>query len=168
MSKTCENCGQPVLASDAICWHCGRKLPRTETPAAASEAPTQNDSAHSISLTAVIVYAALTAVILLATFLVMRSLGRRPLPPSEGSFNPPAGRETVPTESGGSSLSLSSDWRWLDESNSSQGTEFTTALAAKRHFSTTIVAAGAVEAELALMDKAAEGGPAALGISQAS
>lgn len=72
MTLRCENCGQVVQPTDAVCWQCGWKLSLTATDVAvAGERPSP--------ITAVLVYAALTLGIIVLLLLGFRALGRYPL-----------------------------------------------------------------------------------------
>lgn len=81
-TRYCETCGQPVLRTDAACWHCGAKLAPVPAPDAA-----QHDAAGQTAAAAArparepyaLVYAGLAAAVAVALLLITTSLGRRPL-----------------------------------------------------------------------------------------
>jgi hypothetical protein len=131
MSERCENCGNPVLATDTICWHCGWKLPKrprlkTSSPAPpptarSRQAREARESAGSDTLAvdrydlrAIIVYGALTAVILVALLVVMRSLGRQPLLVAGADLRLGDDWTAVTDNNLRYVLSLPSGWQWLD------------------------------------------------------
>jgi hypothetical protein len=75
----CPNCSQPVLGSDTICWHCGWQLPERKTKKPEPETIRKAEEQRPFPLSAVIIYTALTIAVIMATLLVMRSLGQKPL-----------------------------------------------------------------------------------------
>lgn len=72
--ERCDNCDRPLLATDAVCWHCGQPRQGGVVAAPAVASPGQ-----SLGLTAVSGYALLTAIIIIALLLVIRALGQQPL-----------------------------------------------------------------------------------------
>lgn len=128
MSETCPNCGKPVLPTDTVCWHCGFVLPKRTRAKVADPAPAASrdgwDSRSSrraappgetvdYGLRALAVYGLLTLAVILGLWLVMRALGRQPLLVRSAAR---AGGEwmTVTDADLRYTLSLPSDWQWLD------------------------------------------------------
>jgi hypothetical protein len=95
----CDNCRQAVLPDDSNCWHCGAKLtpqtyPANETAEQESRQKWQLDSASSgLSLESLaaptVVYGLITAVVILATFILLGRLGQPPLLQLATSNMPP-------------------------------------------------------------------------------
>lgn len=83
--ERCDNCDQPLLATDSVCWHCGH--PRQ----ASASAPAPAAATESTQLTAVSGYALLTLIIIIALLLVMRSLAQQPLIVVNGNISRPRG-----------------------------------------------------------------------------
>ncbi|MCB8965407.1 MAG: hypothetical protein R3E31_18540 [Chloroflexota bacterium] len=81
MSNNCGNCGQPVLDTDTVCWHCGQALTATAVakPAKPVNIMAAAEAEETLPFTAVAVYGTLTAVLIIAMLLVMHSLGQKPL-----------------------------------------------------------------------------------------
>lgn len=78
-TRVCENCGQPVLQNDTVCWHCDAKLTPAEPAAAtAVERSDEENGGGGAPPVQILFYAAATAVIALALLLVIRSLGQQP------------------------------------------------------------------------------------------
>ncbi len=84
MAEKCPNCSQRILATDSACWHCGYALEGgAETAVSAPEEQispqlTEEDD-EPISISAISVYAGLTAFIIIAILLTMRALGQQPV-----------------------------------------------------------------------------------------
>lgn len=78
----CENCGQALLATDAVCWQCNWPV---KDGAATAVAPSVASASHTtrstdeINLTAVAIYAILTLLTLLTLLIVFDALSRYPL-----------------------------------------------------------------------------------------
>ena len=128
MSETCPNCGKPVLPTDTVCWHCGFALPKRARAKAAGPAPAAarggrssrndrraaaTDETADYDLRALAVYGLLTLVVILGLWLVMRALGREPILVRSAAL---AGGDwvTVTDADLRYTLSLPSDWQWLD------------------------------------------------------
>ena len=114
MSGTCENCGQPILDTDTVCWHCGWQLPRRKAPKSAARNAAAVAKQQPYPLSAVLVYGALTAAVIVATLLVMRSLGQRPLIIIHPETRLSAEWQPVTDENERFTLDLPSWWTWLD------------------------------------------------------
>lgn len=75
---TCKNCGQTILPTDTVCWHCGQEL----TPIKSQPAPdklelgepgtTENNGA--ISITAVSIFTLITLITILLFIIVTNAL----------------------------------------------------------------------------------------------
>ena len=87
MKRTCENCNRPLFDTDTICWHCGQQQSTPAQPEPTPEQPSSNNAldddpepeTEPVSSTLIIFYGGLTAVIVLALLLTMRSLGQSPM-----------------------------------------------------------------------------------------
>jgi hypothetical protein len=128
MAETCEYCGNKVLATDTVCWHCGRQLsqrPATQAPAsrpsplvrrssAAATAAPEEANATVYDFRAILAYGLLTAIIFIALLLLMHALGRRPLLVSGADLRLGADWTTVTDSELRYTLSLPAGWQWLD------------------------------------------------------
>lgn len=81
--ERCDNCDRPMLATDAVCWHCGQPRKGQVAQVAAGSEP--------VALTAVSSYALLTLAIIIALLLVIRSLAQQPLIVVNGNAPRPRG-----------------------------------------------------------------------------
>ena len=93
MVSRCEKCGQTVLATDRICWHCGAQQSEKKAKSAttkngrsdfvASTATSLGNTAvvedAPISLTAVFTYAVFTIICLVIILLILRNLSNQPI-----------------------------------------------------------------------------------------
>ena len=126
MSEACPNCGKPVLPTDTTCWHCGHALAkRAKVKAAppprvgplARERPTDDADdaagAADYDLRSLLVYGLLTLALILSLWLVMGALGRQPVLVRSAVL---AGGDwvTVTDVDLRYTLSLPTDWQWLD------------------------------------------------------
>lgn len=131
MSDTCPNCGKPVLPTDAACWYCGFDLPRrpaAKPVAAAQESKRTSRAAGSSTTSAtqpgatspvaydfrsLAIYGLLTLLVVAGLWLVMRSLGQRPVL-VRSAFNIGSDWVTVTDSELRYTLTLPPDWQWLD------------------------------------------------------
>jgi len=87
MKRTCENCSRPLFDTDTICWHCGQKQSLPAQPEFTSEQPGSNSTIEDdpepepepVATALILFYGGLTAVIVLALLLTIRSLGQSPI-----------------------------------------------------------------------------------------
>lgn len=125
MADKCPNCDKPVLDTDIICWHCGYQLPKRQpakgegakqTGAAARArflSPAGDAETAEVNLRMVAIYGLLTLAVILALWLVMRSLSRQPILVRSAAFE--LGDWVSVTDFDlRYTLSLPSDWQWLD------------------------------------------------------
>jgi len=79
VSDHCPNCGQSILETDTVCWHCGWKLPR-RTGAKIKPAPAHLDETDQqpYSLKLIAGYGVITGLVIVAALLVIAALGNRP------------------------------------------------------------------------------------------
>lgn len=127
ISERCENCGNPVLATDTVCWHCGQQLPKKSQPKpspirrlrgfrppSTRLADAEAAVAQPYDLRAIAIYGLLTLLILLLLLLTMQSLGRRPLLVAGADLRLGADWTAVTDNELNYTLSLPSGWQWLD------------------------------------------------------
>lgn len=116
----CPNCEKETLATDTICWHCGAKLPKAAMKTAAAPDPDADLLAQERSKTAVITYASLLAITILALLVTLFALGKRPLFILNAETERPAGWVAVTNQEQTFTLNLLEDWTWLDKSDETQ------------------------------------------------
>lgn len=82
----CDNCGNSVLATDVVCWHCGQPIKQqvsdVEASIAAGESSEEKSAEEPLQpfpRTTVLAYGALTAVTIILLLFAMRTLGRAPI-----------------------------------------------------------------------------------------
>lgn len=131
MSENCPNCDKPVLPSDTVCWHCGYTLPKRPkaAPPAKSGQPAESGVALHLpararpaaeappvayDFRALAVYGALTLLVVLGLWLVMRSLSRQPILVRSAAFDLGGDWVAVTDVDLVFTLSLPTDWQWLD------------------------------------------------------
>jgi hypothetical protein len=124
----CQNCGQPALETDTICWHCGQPLSRQKNetnPAATAVSPTPLPPLPMQSIAA---YGGLTLLIIIALLWVMQALGRQPqVVQSLGSALKP-GWTAVTDHNQTFTLNLPAPWQPLDRYDPEQEEAFIAAL----------------------------------------
>jgi hypothetical protein len=128
-AERCENCGNPVLVTDTVCWHCGWQLPQRPRPKAAAggrsfnlnlpapllaAAERETAAPEPYQWRAIAVYGLLTMTIIVALVVVMHALGRRPLLVSSANLRLGANWTAVTDNQLRYTLSLPPDWQWLD------------------------------------------------------
>lgn len=150
MRRSCENCGQPALDTDTICWHCGQAL--TPKEVAPAPKPTKRNvvaipeptSPEPLPMVAITVYGTITAVLIVSMLLVMHSLGQRPLV----MFNPETGmnREWVPITAYDQrfTLDLPLGWAWLQNDQDA----FATLIAEGEVFETAVYPLGTIAKDM--------------------
>lgn len=127
MSDTCPNCGKPVLPTDAACWYCGFDLPRRPAakPAPAARepkpparatgngAPAAATAPVAYDFRSLVIYGVLTLLVVAGLWLVMRSLGQRPVL-VRSAFTIGSDWVTVTDSELRYTLTLPPEWQWLD------------------------------------------------------
>lgn len=116
----CPNCEKQRLATDTICWHCGAKLPKVAMETAVFPDPDADLLAQERSKTAVIIYASLFALTILALMAMLTALGKRPLFILNGETERPAGWTAVTNQPQTFTLNLPAGWEWLDKANEAE------------------------------------------------
>ncbi|MCB9419292.1 MAG: hypothetical protein H6667_05790 [Ardenticatenaceae bacterium] len=130
MTNTCQNCGQPTLETDTICWHCGQPLPQQpksqpKQPKATAVTP---DSVPPLPLQSIAAYGGLILLIIIALLWVMHALGQQPqVVQSLGSSVKP-GWTAVTDTNRIFTLNLPVQWQTLDRYASDQEDAFVAAL----------------------------------------
>jgi hypothetical protein len=78
MHVICDQCGEPALATDSTCWHCGQPLAGRERLNV--DVKTAADSWRGTDNTnAVVAYGIMTALVIVAALVVMGMMGSRPM-----------------------------------------------------------------------------------------
>ena len=81
MTRTCDNCRRPVLATDTVCWHCGWKL-SPPSPTTEITKPIDDEGQESAPkpspLPLIVYYGGLTLLIIVVLLWLMNSLGQSP------------------------------------------------------------------------------------------
>ncbi|RMG93908.1 MAG: zinc ribbon domain-containing protein [Chloroflexi bacterium] len=116
-TNRCENCGQPVLASDVVCWHCGYKLsPHKELAAGEETAVSVADRSllEDLSLGVLAGYAGLTLLVMVLFLLVIHNLGQKPLVTVSADVPLRPGWVPVVDTDQSFSVYLPRQWKWLD------------------------------------------------------
>jgi len=119
MKRTCENCSRPLLDTDTVCWHCGQKQP---LPAQPESPPDQigkdlaieedpDPEPDPVPPALIFYYGGLTAVIIVAVMLTVRSLGQRPIVTL--NLDSPQGDWVTLTSPGKSfTIDIPANWDW--------------------------------------------------------
>lgn len=128
MKYQCENCGQPALETDTICWHCGHSLPRHRNKPEGKAADTAVSPSQPLSATLplprIAAYGGLTLVIIIALLWVMQTLGQQPqVVQSLGDTLPP-GWTAVTDYNRQFTLNLPAQWTVLDRYEPQQEAAF--------------------------------------------
>ncbi len=128
MSNSCPNCDKPILESDTVCWHCGFVLPKRPKPRATAEPANRVASLHlparerqpaesvpvAYDFRALAIYGLLTLAVILSLWMVMRSLSRQPILVRSAALDLGGNWVSVTDVDLVYTLTLPSDWQWLD------------------------------------------------------
>lgn len=124
MVDRCPNCDKPILPTDVVCWHCGYQLPRKASAATPKHqvpvdsrqtaAREQVGAPGDYDWRALAVYGLLTLVIVVALWLIMRSLSRQPILVSSADFDFGGQWVTVTDADLRYTLSIPTEWQWID------------------------------------------------------
>ena len=114
MIAKCDNCGQPALDSDKVCWHCGRPLAGRDIEEPDKVSVNQGWQ-QTQSLGAVSGYVAVAVIVILAAVLVTRSLGQQPKVSANVGERAPEGWETIMDFDGRFTFYLPQEWRWFEQ-----------------------------------------------------
>ncbi|MCB8944165.1 MAG: hypothetical protein H6658_10460 [Ardenticatenaceae bacterium] len=121
MTQSCPNCNQTVLPTDTVCWQCGYRLTKQPAaPKARPDAPTAVAPAEPFSLSAVMVYGGVTAVLVIFLLLTMRGLGKRPLVFLHPDTNVNTGWLPVTDQSLQFTLDIPPTWHSFDKQDPAQ------------------------------------------------
>jgi hypothetical protein len=120
MANRCDQCGEPALDTDTVCWHCGMPLTGHEEQSPASRTQIKEGWQQSTTPTAVIFYVGLTIFIILATVILMAMLGRQPLVQIRLGTRAPINWQEVTAADQFFTLFLPSKWHWLDSAHANQ------------------------------------------------
>ncbi len=121
----CENCGQTVLTSDTVCWHCGRALSPPDSPPKTNQPAAKKQPTIDISLSAIAIFGIMTALIILLLFLVIGALGNKPFVVINPDRNP--GWVPVTDQSLRFTYDLPPDWVWAEKNQTNPSALFETA-----------------------------------------
>ncbi|MCI0397519.1 MAG: zinc ribbon domain-containing protein [Chloroflexi bacterium] len=121
--RRCENCGQPALAGDIVCWHCGRQLAGGQEEDGPGKVSVREGWGQA-SLASLATYGGLTLAVFVAVLWVMSALGRRPLIQVSAGDLPAAGWQMVTDTRETFVVFLPEEWEWLDRSNLNQAAAF--------------------------------------------
>lgn len=113
MNYKCEQCGQPALDSDVLCWHCGEPIPgreeRVPVTAQVKESWQETYSLSSIGLVALSLL-----LVIIGTLLTMGALGRRPLVQIGFGTRPPSAWQTITGDGLTFTMNLPGSWQRID------------------------------------------------------
>ena len=117
MERRCENCGQPAMPTDRVCWHCGWRLVADDEVDRLEKATAGQGWQQPSNLPALVVYTGLTALVVLLLLVVMGWLGRQPLVQGGAAERPVEGFTQVTAADQSFTLNLPDEWAWLDGAN---------------------------------------------------
>ena len=118
MTYICDNCGKDALPTDTVCWHCGAKLPKWETPSPTESKP-ENETAP-LDLKKTVMYGSFTIIILILLLAVMGSMGQRPLFITTDATQLLPEWTAVTSADFSYTVNLPPDWQWLDREEAEQ------------------------------------------------
>lgn len=122
-SRTCDNCGQPVLRTDVTCWHCGAKLaPAAPSSSAAADARPSASTTDTPRAPHALLYAGLTTAVALALLLVTATLGRRPLL-LQGVTGGAGDWVALRAMDGSYQINVPAGWSWQQAQDQASGAE---------------------------------------------
>jgi hypothetical protein len=152
MTSTCPNCNQTVLPTDTVCWHCGyRWAPQPPKHELQPEPATAVTAPESFSLSAVLVYGGVTAVVLIGLLLAIRTLGQRPTILLNPDTNISAGWPPVTDHSMRFTLDIPPTWQAWDKQNPQQQAEFETVLASDEQFTAAVASLSTAVSDLEIL-----------------
>ncbi len=130
MTDTCQNCGQPALETDTICWHCGQPLARKKdkTNQAVEKTAVSPESLPSLPLQSIAAYSGLTLIIIIALLWVMQDLGQQPQVVRGLSSSLKPGWTAVTDHNQLFTLNMPAQWQKLDRTDPLQEETFITTL----------------------------------------
>ena len=130
MTNTCQNCGQPALETDAICWHCGQPLAsqKSKPNQASGETAVFSESLPPLPMKSIAAYGGLTLVIMIALLWVMQALGQQPQVVRSLSSSLKPGWTAVTDHNQIFTLNIPAQWQKLDRYDPQQEAAFITAM----------------------------------------
>jgi hypothetical protein len=124
----CENCGQPALEEDKVCWHCGWQFPGYDEQDL-EKVEIRASWRGNQPVSTVLMYGSMTAIVILAALLVMSALGRQPLVQAGVQSNLGPGWVDVVDRNRFFTFSLPVDWTWWDRADDRQAAALDSMLA---------------------------------------
>ena len=152
MAEKCTNCGQTILATDAICWHCGHQLRQQTTLKLPPKVTIEKeaDDEEPLSLTAVFVYGAMTLVVIVAILLVMNALGQKPLIILNPETFLQNGWRPFTDQNQTFTLDLPPKWQLLEKQAPQQQTGFDQLISSDSQYQAAVLALGDATADMEL------------------
>lgn len=117
MTRVCQNCNQPALPSDTICWHCGQQL--TAFVAQPDSTATRASAASPSQLRLGLLYGGLTAVFLIIFLSATTILEKSPLVIFDGRIAYPPNWQSVTAAN--MAFTLNVPPRWTVAENPAEG-----------------------------------------------
>ena len=119
MTERCRHCGEPALDTDIVCWHCGLPLAGREK-LKSTKVKVKEGWQQSVSPEAVAIYAGITVIVILATFLVMSILGQQPRVQVRFGEKRPINWNEITSADKTFIVTLPENWQLLDGENEIQ------------------------------------------------
>ena len=139
MASSCPNCNQSVLPTDTICWHCGYQLTaQSKKSSVSAEGETAVTLTEPFSLSAVMVYSGVTAVLIIALLFSMQSLGQHPLVLLNPDTNVNTGWQPITDQAIQFTLDIPPTWQSFEKANPQEREAFTALLASDEQLATAV------------------------------
>ncbi|MFZ0548094.1 MAG: zinc ribbon domain-containing protein [Candidatus Promineifilaceae bacterium] len=113
MNIRCENCGQLALATDKVCWHCGKPLPGRDIEEPEKVAVNEGWQ-HTQSIGTIGGYVVVAVVVILSALVVTHILGQQPKVSAEVGQQAPDGWEVIRDLNSRFTFYLPEEWRWFE------------------------------------------------------
>lgn len=136
MVKRCAKCGQTVLQTDIVCWHCGAQQTGTDQEGRTAPEPNGQKEVEStiavsvrnsgntavseeppLSLTAVAVYAAITIFCFIIILLILQYLSRQPIFLINPTISREEGWQAVTDGNKQFTVDIPPNWTYLENEN---------------------------------------------------
>jgi hypothetical protein len=128
LNVRCENCGQPALSKDRVCFYCGTPLPGRES-FSDEEVNVRDGWKHRASPGQAIFYLGMTFFLIIATLCLMIILGQKPIVQVGFTTREPENWQDIVVQDQSFLMVLPPAWQWYDDSAETTHAELDTVLA---------------------------------------
>lgn len=151
----CENCGQPALSKDRVCFYCGTPLPDREI-IGDEQVSFREGWAQRTSSRQAIFYLGMTIFLIIAAVCLMLILGQQPVVQIGFTTREPENWQDIVVQDHSLLMALPPAWQWYDDSVEATYADFDSVLAQEKTYALGLKPLGDWATDLEIMFLARE------------